>query len=84
MVYIQVIGAEILGNVFDHFLSLQVFPHEYKVFVLIFQGLLKARKILEEDYGSVHFYIDKPISIRQFSTGKIDRVIHALEPRYMR
>ena len=46
-------------------------------------GVLKARKVLSEDYGSVHMYIDSPISIRQFSTGKVDRVYHAQEPRYI-
>lgn len=45
------------------------------------QGLLKARGILSNDYGSVHFHIDHPISIRLFSNDKIDRVQHALEPR---
>jgi len=46
-------------------------------------GLLKARNILNEDFGSVHIFISEPISIRQFSTGRVDRVVHALEPRYI-
>ncbi|ESO11661.1 hypothetical protein HELRODRAFT_71793, partial [Helobdella robusta] len=46
-------------------------------------GLLKARKILSEDFGSVHIHIGEAISIRQVSDGKIDRVSHALEPRYI-
>lgn len=46
-------------------------------------GVFKARSILEEDFGSVHFHICEAISIRQFSTGRIDRVKHSLEPRYI-
>lgn len=46
-------------------------------------GLLKARSVLSDDYGCVHFHVGDPISIRQFSTGKIDRVLHSLEPRYI-
>lgn len=46
-------------------------------------GLLKARKILEEDFGNIHVHIGDPISIRQFSDGKVDRSQHSLAPRYM-
>ncbi|XP_064623219.1 dihydroxyacetone phosphate acyltransferase-like [Lineus longissimus] len=46
-------------------------------------GLLKARGVLSEDYGNVHFFIGEPISIRHFSVGKIDRIVHGLQPRYI-
>ena len=45
------------------------------------QGLLKGLSVLSNDYGSIHFHIDNAISIRLFSNHKIDRVLHALEPR---
>jgi len=48
---------------------------------MLFQGLLQARGILSDDYGCVHIHISDPISIRQFANGRIDRVLHALEPR---
>ncbi|XP_064601492.1 dihydroxyacetone phosphate acyltransferase-like [Liolophura sinensis] len=46
-------------------------------------GLLKARSVLSEDYGSIHVHFGEPISIRQFSAGKIDRISHSLAPRYI-
>lgn len=46
-------------------------------------GMLKARSILEEDFGSVHIYVAEPISIRHLSNNHVDRGIHALEPRYI-
>jgi len=45
------------------------------------QGVLQARSILSEDFGCVHIHISNPISIRQFANGRIDRVLHALDPR---
>lgn len=45
------------------------------------QALLKARNILNEDFGNVHMYFGEPISIRQYTTGKIDRSVHSLAPR---
>jgi len=47
----------------------------------VLQGLLQARTILNDDFGCVHIHISDPISIRQFANGRIDRVVHALEPR---
>lgn len=46
-------------------------------------GVWKAKSVLSEDFGSVHFHISDPISIRKFADGKIDRTRHALEPRYI-
>jgi len=46
-------------------------------------GLLKARKILEEDFGNVHINFGEPISIRKYTEGFVDRSLHNLAPRYM-
>uniref|UniRef100_A0A0B6ZSK3 Phospholipid/glycerol acyltransferase domain-containing protein n=2 Tax=Arion vulgaris TaxID=1028688 RepID=A0A0B6ZSK3_9EUPU len=46
-------------------------------------GLLKARKILEENFGNVHLYFGEPISIRKYSEGLVDRSLHNLAPRYI-
>ncbi|XP_059144177.1 dihydroxyacetone phosphate acyltransferase-like [Physella acuta] len=46
-------------------------------------GLLKARKILEEDFGNIHIYFGEPISIRKYSEGLVDRSLHNLAPRYI-
>lgn len=46
-------------------------------------GLLKARKVLDEDFGNVHIYFGEPVSIRKFSDGKVDRSKHSLAPRYI-
>jgi glycerone phosphate O-acyltransferase len=45
------------------------------------QGLIKARAVLEEDFGNIHVNFGDPISIRQFSDGKVDRSMHSLAPR---
>ena len=47
------------------------------------QGLLKARKILEEDFGNIHILFGDPISIREFSDGRVDRSKHSLAPRWV-
>jgi len=47
------------------------------------KGVFKARSILSENFGNVHIHLGDPISIRQYSNGKIDRISHALEPRYI-
>jgi glycerone phosphate O-acyltransferase len=46
-------------------------------------ALLKARNILNEDFGNVHMYFGEPISIRHYTTGKVDRSVHSLAPRYI-
>lgn len=48
---------------------------------MLVQGLLKARSVLSEDFGSVHIFFDEPISLRLFSVGHVDRTLHGLEPR---
>lgn len=47
------------------------------------RGLLKARKILDDDYGNFFMHIGKPISVREFCTNKIDRTVHNLGPRHL-
>ncbi|XP_019382763.1 PREDICTED: dihydroxyacetone phosphate acyltransferase isoform X2 [Gavialis gangeticus] len=46
-------------------------------------GLLKARKILSDDFGSVHIYIGQPLSLRALASGRIDRRPYNLIPRYL-
>lgn len=44
-------------------------------------GLLKARNVLTEDYGSMHVYFGHPLSVRQLSQGRINRCQYNLIPR---
>ncbi|XP_078505210.1 dihydroxyacetone phosphate acyltransferase isoform X1 [Lissotriton helveticus] len=46
-------------------------------------GLLKARKILRENFGSIHVYFGQPVSLRTLSTGKINRFHYNLVPRHL-
>ncbi|CAH1793298.1 unnamed protein product [Owenia fusiformis] len=46
-------------------------------------GLMKARGILDEDFGNVHMNIGAPVSIRQYSLGRINRMNHSTVPRYI-
>ncbi|XP_060070929.1 dihydroxyacetone phosphate acyltransferase-like [Ylistrum balloti] len=46
-------------------------------------ALFKARNILSEDFGNVHIHFGDPLSIREYSVGKVDRSIHNLAPRYI-
>lgn len=46
------------------------------------QGLFKARKVLSEDYGSIHVYFGQPVSVRSLAQGKVDRCQFSLVPRY--
>uniref|UniRef100_A0A8C8IY71 Phospholipid/glycerol acyltransferase domain-containing protein n=1 Tax=Oncorhynchus tshawytscha TaxID=74940 RepID=A0A8C8IY71_ONCTS len=45
-------------------------------------GLLKARRVLEDDYGSMHVYFGMPLSVRQLTKGRVDRCEYNLLPRY--
>ena len=49
--------------------------------ILYFQGLLKARSVLAEDFGNVHINFSDPLSIRRYSVNNIDRTVHSLAPR---
>ncbi|KAM6992170.1 dihydroxyacetone phosphate acyltransferase [Tautogolabrus adspersus] len=44
-------------------------------------GLLKATKVLQEDYGSMHVNFGRPMSVRQLCQGKINRCQYNLIPR---
>ncbi|XP_012691101.2 dihydroxyacetone phosphate acyltransferase isoform X2 [Clupea harengus] len=44
-------------------------------------GLLKARKVLEDDYGSMHVCFGQPISVRELAKGRITRSQYNLVPR---
>lgn len=46
------------------------------------QGLFKARKILSEDYGSIHVYFGQPVSVRSLAEGRVNRCQFSLVPRY--
>ncbi|XP_071775103.1 dihydroxyacetone phosphate acyltransferase isoform X2 [Centroberyx gerrardi] len=44
-------------------------------------GLLKASRVLQEDYGTMHVNFGHPLSVRQLSQGKINRCHYNLIPR---
>ncbi|KAL6095703.1 gnpat [Pungitius sinensis] len=44
-------------------------------------GLLKARKVLQEDYGTMHVNFGRPMSVRHLCQGKINRSQYNLIPR---
>lgn len=44
-------------------------------------GLLKATKVLQEDYGSMHVNFGRPLSVRHLCEGKINRSQYNLIPR---
>ncbi|XP_028386996.1 dihydroxyacetone phosphate acyltransferase [Phyllostomus discolor] len=46
-------------------------------------GLLKARKILSENFGSVHVYFGDPLSLRSLAAGRMSRSPYNLVPRYI-
>ncbi|CAJ1078000.1 dihydroxyacetone phosphate acyltransferase isoform X2 [Xyrichtys novacula] len=46
-------------------------------------GLFKARKVLSEDYGSIHVYFGQPVSVRSLAQGKVNRCQFSLVPRHI-
>ncbi|GAA6214945.1 dihydroxyacetone phosphate acyltransferase-like isoform X1 [Lates japonicus] len=46
-------------------------------------GLIKARKVLSEDYGSIHVYFGQPVSVRSLAEGRVDRCQFNLIPRHI-
>lgn len=46
-------------------------------------GLFKARKILSEDYGSIHVYFGQPVSVRSLAEGRVNRSQFNLVPRHI-
>ncbi|KAM8832024.1 dihydroxyacetone phosphate acyltransferase isoform 2-T2 [Spinachia spinachia] len=46
-------------------------------------GLFKARKVLREDYGSIHVYFGQPVSVRSLAEGRVNRCQFNLVPRHI-
>ncbi|XP_056672128.1 dihydroxyacetone phosphate acyltransferase isoform X2 [Monodelphis domestica] len=46
-------------------------------------GLLKARKVLGENYGSIYVYFGEPLSLRSMATGRMSRGPYNLVPRHI-
>ncbi|XP_029965972.1 dihydroxyacetone phosphate acyltransferase [Salarias fasciatus] len=46
-------------------------------------GLFKARKVLSEDYGSIHVYFGQPVSVRSLAEGRVNRGQFNLIPRHI-
>lgn len=46
-------------------------------------GLFKARKILSQDYGSIHVYFGQPVSVRSLAEGQVNRCQFSLVPRHI-
>ncbi|KAL2770681.1 dihydroxyacetone phosphate acyltransferase isoform 1 [Daubentonia madagascariensis] len=46
-------------------------------------GLLKARRILSENFGSIHVYFGDPVSLRSLAAGRMSRSPYNLVPRYI-
>ncbi|KAL2082617.1 hypothetical protein ACEWY4_022435 [Coilia grayii] len=44
-------------------------------------GLLRARTVLQEDYGSMHVCFGAPVSVRELAKGRTDRLQYNLVPR---
>ncbi|XP_027960306.1 dihydroxyacetone phosphate acyltransferase isoform X5 [Eumetopias jubatus] len=46
-------------------------------------GLLKARKVLSENFGTIHVYFGDPVSLRSLAAGRLSRSPYNLVPRYI-
>ncbi|KAM3856584.1 dihydroxyacetone phosphate acyltransferase isoform 2-T2 [Vipera latastei] len=46
-------------------------------------GLLKARKILNEDFGSIHVHFGQPVSLRTLEAGRMTKYPFNLVPRHI-
>ncbi|XP_043919619.1 dihydroxyacetone phosphate acyltransferase [Protopterus annectens] len=46
-------------------------------------GLLKARMILSEHFGSIHVFFGQPISLRTLAAGRVNRIQYNLVPRHI-
>lgn len=45
-------------------------------------GLVKARGILNDDYGNIFIKFGTPMSVRQFCGRSVDRSVHSVHPRF--
>ncbi|XP_067098082.1 dihydroxyacetone phosphate acyltransferase [Osmerus mordax] len=46
-------------------------------------GLLKARNVLSEDYGSIHVYFGQPVSVRSLAHSRVNRAEYNCLPRHI-
>ncbi|NXD14468.1 GNPAT acyltransferase, partial [Nothocercus nigrocapillus] len=46
-------------------------------------GLLKARRILSDNFGTIHVYVGQPVSLRTLASGRINRCPYNLVPRHL-
>ncbi|NXI48558.1 GNPAT acyltransferase, partial [Galbula dea] len=46
-------------------------------------GLLKARRILSDNFGTIHIYVGQPVSLRTLASGRISRCPYNLVPRHL-
>ncbi|OCT66614.1 dihydroxyacetone phosphate acyltransferase [Xenopus laevis] len=46
-------------------------------------GMIKARGILNENFGTIHIYFGEPLSLRSLSSGKLDLSQYNLQPRHL-
>ncbi|NXH12927.1 GNPAT acyltransferase, partial [Bucco capensis] len=46
-------------------------------------GLLKARRILSDNFGTIHIYVGQPVSLRALASGRINRCPYNLVPRHL-
>ncbi|XP_069810283.1 dihydroxyacetone phosphate acyltransferase-like isoform X2 [Dendropsophus ebraccatus] len=45
-------------------------------------GLIKARKLLKNNFGNIHIYFGRPISLRSMTSGKVNRSQYNLTNRH--
>ncbi|XP_005491172.4 dihydroxyacetone phosphate acyltransferase isoform X2 [Zonotrichia albicollis] len=46
-------------------------------------GLLKARRILSDNFGTIHIYVGQPVSLRTLASGRINQCPYNLVPRHL-
>ncbi|NXF92719.1 GNPAT acyltransferase, partial [Eubucco bourcierii] len=46
-------------------------------------GLLRARRILNDNFGTIHIYVGQPVSLRTLASGRINRCPYNLVPRHL-
>ncbi|XP_075268155.1 dihydroxyacetone phosphate acyltransferase isoform X1 [Opisthocomus hoazin] len=46
-------------------------------------GLLKARRILSDNFGTIHIYVGQPVSLRTLAAGRINWCPYNLVPRHL-
>ncbi|XP_018415480.1 PREDICTED: dihydroxyacetone phosphate acyltransferase-like [Nanorana parkeri] len=46
-------------------------------------GLMKARKLLSENFGNIHIHFGQPLSLQSLASGRINRSEYNLTPRHL-